>query len=82
MDIVARDVAGTAHVGAHLATTKMEKWLSREVAPTMEEIDSVKELLVMALSDVYLMRHMMEPNWRESTYHPVWNRSKDTNDDG
>jgi hypothetical protein len=77
VDIVAKDVMGTAHVNAAVAATKMDSWLRSDVdiRPTMSELDRVIFLMNKSLGDLMLVHHMLSDDWGEpTTYVGQWDR--------
>jgi hypothetical protein len=79
MDIVARDVVGTAHVNARAASSFLETTLrhSKDVDRIRAELEKAGQLLVKALGDVELAHHMISSDWGEpTTYVGVWDREK------
>jgi hypothetical protein len=73
MDITIRDVVGTAHVNAKVATDQLKGLLDygNNSPATLKDI---QELLSKALSDVMLARHMTEQTWCDTTYTGRWER--------
>lgn len=78
MDIVARDVVGTAQANAGAAGMFLQTTLrhSKDVDRIQAELDRAAELLTKAISDVMLAKHMLSSDWVDNTYVGVWDREK------
>jgi hypothetical protein len=73
MDITIRDVVGTAHVNAKVATDQLKGLLDYGNNSPVS-LKEAQELLAKSLSDVMLARHMTEQTWEDTTYVGRWER--------
>jgi hypothetical protein len=87
LEIVARDVVGTAHSNATVAADKLQELLGRSssarysvMAPSFfrevaaDDLRAIEHLLAKAISDVMLAQHMLSNDWEPTLYLGEWDR--------
>lgn len=77
LEIHIRDVVGTAHVSANVATWRLNDILLEDWTPVRSQLDIIKQELCKALSDVMLVEHMLAHDWTDATYIRKWKKDSE-----